>query len=206
MCKSKDAPPGLPKIPSNLRQTTTGLSINRQELRSCSLIGPPSAPGCPPSSSSSSSWCSYTSVTGVTKGQTRRQDGQSSTSSLCLRPGTVPIAARNQSRLPWNTPPRFTRRHQRRSNPMYTQQPYSFPGSFLPGGPIVATPVLFSSDGVQFSRVGFPGVNHTQFPPITYVRDECWSPRIREVRRSPSPPRQRCVSYSSRDSSARVEP
>ena len=92
------------------------------------------------------------------------------------------------------------------SNPMYTQQPYSFPGSFLPGGPIVATPVLFSSDGVQFSRVGFPGVNHTQFPPITYVRDECWSPRIREVRRSPSPPRQRCVSYSSRDSSARVEP
>ena len=127
----KTLPPGLPKIPGNLRQTTTGLSINRQELRSCSLIGPPSAPGCPPSSSSSSSWCSYTSVTGVTKGQTRRQDGQSSTSSLCLRPGTVPIAARNQSRLPWNTPPRFTCRHQRPSqtpctpsSPTLSQAPF----------------------------------------------------------------------------------
>ena len=92
------------------------------------------------------------------------------------------------------------------SNPMYAQQPYSFPGSFIPGAPIVTTaPVPFSADGLQFSRVGFPGINHTQLPPVTYVRDECWSPRIREVRRSPSPQR-RCVSYSSRDSSARIEP
>ena len=90
------------------------------------------------------------------------------------------------------------------SNPMYAQQPYSFPGSFIPGAPIVTT-TPFSADGLQFSRVSFPGINHTQLPPVTYVRDECWSPRIREVRRSPSPQR-RCVSYSSRDSSARIEP
>ena len=87
---------------------------------------------------------------------------------------------------------------------MYAQQPYSFPGSFVPGAPIVSA-APFSTDGLQFSRIGFPGINHTQLPPITYVRDECWSPRIREVRRSPSPQR-RCVSYSSRDSSARLEP
>ena len=91
------------------------------------------------------------------------------------------------------------------SNPMYAQQPYSFPGSFLPGASIV-TQSPFSPEGVQFSRVGFPGINHTQLPPVTYVRDECWSPCIREVRRSPSPPRQRCVSYSARDSAVRVEP
>ena len=90
------------------------------------------------------------------------------------------------------------------SNPMYAQQPYSFPGSFVPGAPIISA-APFSTDGLQFSRIGFPGINHTQLPPITYVRDECWSPRIREVRHSPSPQR-RCVSYSSRDSSARLEP
>ena len=84
-------------------------------------------------------------------------------------------------------------------NPMYTRPTIELPPAYLSGGPLIA------SDGVQFSRFGFPGINHTQIPAISYVRDDCWSPRIREVRQS-SPPRQRCVSYSAKDSSARIEP
>ena len=82
---------------------------------------------------------------------------------------------------------------------MYARPTIELPPAYLSGGPLIA------SDGVQFSRFGFPGINHTQIPAISYVRDDCWSPRIREVRQS-SPPRQRCVSYSAKDSSARIEP
>ena len=64
---------------------------------------------------------------------------------------------------------------------MYAHQPYSFLGSYLPGGPIVASPVPFPTEGVQFSLVGFPGTNHTQLSPVTYVRDECLPTSVRSA-------------------------
>ena len=48
-------------------------------------------------------------------------------------------------------------------NPMYARPTIELPPTYLPGGPII------SSDGVQFSRLGFPGINHTQIPAISYV-------------------------------------
>ena len=79
------------------------------------------------------------------------------------------------------------------TNPMYARPAIELPPAYLSGSPFI------TSDGIQFSRLGFPGLI---IPKYWQYR---MSPRIREVRQS-SPPRQCCVSYSARESSARVEP
>ena len=120
--------PGPLKTLGNHRPTTTGSLTNQPELHSCSLIGPPLAPGCRPSSSFASSWFSSTFATGGTRGPIRRQGEQSSMSSSCLPQETVPIETRNRSRLPRSTPPRFTRQRPSltqctRSSPTPSQVP-----------------------------------------------------------------------------------